>query len=115
MVCWASTGVLLSFQESLPNPLSNTAAPFLPTTTAAPGYPPALIPRSTTRWIAASLLLDMPTSVGDLTGRPSPARVTVRAVRMTLSNANSLDYFNLYRPQELRFPTAEAQPCNSTE
>src|SRR5437763_14408585 len=107
MVAWASTGVLVSLQESLPNPLSKTAAPFLPTTTAAPGYPPALIPRSTTRWIAARRLLDIPTSVGDLTGRPSPARVTVRAVRMTLSNSNSLDYLNLYRPQELGFPTVE--------
>src|SRR6185295_3109772 len=115
MVRWASTPTLLELQESLPNPFSKTAAPFLPTTTAAPGYPPALIPRSTTRSIAASRLLDMPTSVGDLTGRPSPARVTVRAVRITLSNSNSLDYIHLYRPQELRFLTAEAQPCNSTE
>src|SRR3954453_20064796 len=115
MVRWASTAVLLSLQESLPNPFSKTAAPFLPTTTEAPGYPPALIPRSTTRSMAASRLLDMPTSVGDLTGRPSPARVTVRAVRMTLSNSNSLDYLNLYRPQELGFPTAGIRPCNSTE
>jgi hypothetical protein len=45
----------------------------------------------------------MPTDVGDLTGRPSPARVTVSAVRITLSNANSLSYLNLYRPQELKF------------
>src|SRR5438477_7967608 len=104
MVAWASTGVLVSLQESLPNPLSKTAAPFLPTTTAAPGYPPALIPRSTTRWIAARRLLDIPTSVGDLTGRPSPARVTVRAVRMTLSNANSMNYLHLYWPMRQRFP-----------
>src|SRR6266550_7695356 len=110
MVRWASTGVLVSLQESLPNPFSKTAAPFLPTTTEAPGYPPALIPRWMTRSIAASRLLDMPTSVGDLTGRPSPARVIVRAVRMTLSNSNSLDYFHLYSPQELRFPTAGLQP-----
>jgi hypothetical protein len=46
----------------------------------------------------------MPTEVGDLTGRPSPARVSVRAVRMTLSNGSSLDYSNLYCPLELKFP-----------
>src|SRR5438034_6870103 len=103
MVRWASTGMLFSLQESLPNPLSKTAAPFLPTTTAAPGYPPALMPRSTTRSIALRRLLDMPTDVGDLTGRPSPALVTVRAVRITLSNANSLDYFSLYRPRDPKF------------
>jgi hypothetical protein len=45
----------------------------------------------------------MPTEVGDLTGRPSPARVTVRAVRITLSNANSLDYFHLYSQLEPKF------------
>src|SRR3954469_20646303 len=65
--------------------------------------------------MAANRLLDMPTSVGDLTGRPSPARGTVKAVRMTLSNANSMDYFNLYSPQEIRFPTPGLRPCNSTE
>src|SRR3954465_9951913 len=103
MVRWASTAVLLELHESVPNPFSKTAAPFLPTTTEAPGYPPALIPRSTTRSMAPRRLPDMPTSAGDLTGRPSPARVTVSAVRMTLSNANSLDYLNLYWPQELKF------------
>src|SRR2546423_10703262 len=115
MVAWASTGVLVSLQESLPNPLSKTAAPFLPTTTAAPGYPPALIPRSTTRWIAARRVLDIPTSVGDLTGRPSPARVTVRAVRMTLSNANSMNYLHLYWPYAAEVPDSPDLPCNSTK
>src|SRR6476469_7970188 len=110
MVRWASTWVLLELQESLPNPFSKTAAPFLPTTTEAPGYPPALIPRSTTRSMAARRELDMPTSVGDLTGRPSPARVIVRAVRMTLSNANSLDYLNLYGRQLPEVPTGRSLP-----
>src|SRR5256885_14338255 len=56
-----------------------------------------------TRSMAASRLLDMPTSEGDLTGKPSPARVTVRAVRITLSNANSLNYTYLYWPYSARF------------
>src|SRR4029078_7596581 len=103
MVRWASTGVLVSLQESLPKPFSKTAAPFLTKMTDAAGYPPALIPRATTRSIAARRVLDMPTSVGDLTGRPSPARVTVSAVRITLSNANSLDYLSLYRSQDPKF------------
>src|SRR3954464_10657876 len=110
MVRWASTAVLLELHESRPKPFSKTAAPFLPTITDAPGYPPALIPRSTTRSIAARRVLDMPTSVGDLTGRPSPARVTVRAVRITLSNANSLDYFSLYGVQGLEVPTRRVSP-----
>src|SRR5438045_7695292 len=113
MVRWASTGVLLELHDSLPKPCSNTAAPFLPTTTDAPGYPPALIPRSTTRSMALRRLLDMPTSVGDLTGRPSAARVTVRAVRMTLSNANSLDYFNLYCPRRPKFRPGRDRPAAS--
>jgi len=46
-----------------------------------------------------------------LTGRPSPARVIVMAVRMTLSNANSLDYFNLYGPQEPKFHPAGLTPA----
>ena len=95
-------------QDSFPKPFSNTAAPFRPTTTEAPGYPPALIPRSMTRSMAPRRFSDMPTSVGDLAGRPSPARVTVSAVRMTLSNANSLDYFNLYGSQELKFQPGRA-------
>src|SRR5689334_9863487 len=61
------------------------------------------MPRSITRSIAASRLLDMPTSIGDLIGRPSPARVTVRAVRITRSNANSLNYTYLYWPYSTRF------------
>src|SRR6202171_2212993 len=61
------------------------------------------MPRSTTRSIGPRRWPDMPTSAGDLTGRPSPARVTVNAVRMTLSNANSLNYLNLYCPQEPKF------------
>src|SRR6188768_3284716 len=73
------------------------------------------MPRWTTRSMAASRLLDMPTSVGDLTGRPSPARVTVRAVRMTLSNANSLNYLYLYSPVKQRFRPPGRVPCNSTE
>src|SRR3990170_6799861 len=104
IVCCASTAALVGTQESRPKPFSITAAPFLPTTTAAPGYPPALMPRATTRSIASRRVEDMPTSVGGLTGSPSPARVTVSAVRMTLSNANSLDYRYLYRPQKKRFP-----------
>src|SRR5215210_2551944 len=71
------------------------------------------MPRSMTRSMAPRRLLDIPTSVGDLTGRPSPARVTVRAVRITLSNANSLDYLNLYRPHELKFRSGRAGPCRS--
>jgi hypothetical protein len=50
----------------------------------------------------------MPTELGDLTGKPSPALVTVRAVRITLSNANSLDYFHLYSQLDPRFRQARA-------
>src|SRR5207253_4945346 len=65
-----------------------------------------------TRSMAARRLLDMPTSVGDLTGRPSPALVIVRAVRITLSNANSLDYLNLYEAPSPKVPAraVDVQP-----
>src|SRR5689334_9213106 len=63
-----------------------------------------------TRSMAANRLLDMPTSVGALTGRPSPARVTVRAVRITRSNANSLNYTYLYWPYSARFRIGKMLP-----
>src|SRR5262245_11855614 len=62
-------------QLSLPNPFSSTAAPRRPTTTAAPGYPPAEMPRSTTWSTFSSRAADMPTSVGGLLGKPSPPAV----------------------------------------
>src|SRR5829696_8178809 len=55
-----------------PNPFSQTVAPLRPTTTAAPGYPPALIPRSTTRSMFARRAADMPTALGAFAGKPSP-------------------------------------------
>src|SRR5688500_20294660 len=63
------------------------------------------MPRCTTRSIASSRVADMPTSTAGLTGRPSPALVTVSAVRMTLSNSNSLNYGNLYCRSARKFPS----------
>src|SRR5687767_4789469 len=88
MVLSASTLLLTGDHESLPKPFSQTVAPLRPTTTDAPGYPPALIPRWTTRSMASRREEDIPTASGALTGRPSlPARV--RTVTMTLSTSYS--------------------------
>src|SRR5262244_2363214 len=80
MVRSALTGALLRSQLSFPKPFSHTAAPRRPTTTAAPGYPPAEIPRWTTRSTTASRWLDMPTDLGAFIGRPPPPSCARRVV-----------------------------------
>src|SRR5215472_6598075 len=72
MVRSAETGALDFSQPRRPNPRSTTAAPRRPTTTEAPGKPPAVMPRSTTWSIIASRSLDMPTAFGVLVGSPPP-------------------------------------------
>src|SRR4051812_1303827 len=61
-----------TFHPRRPNPFSHTADPRRPTTTDAPGYPPAVIPRWITWSIVARRSADIPTVVGLATGKPSP-------------------------------------------
>src|SRR6188474_3222723 len=77
----ALTRGLLVVHPSLPNPFWKTAKPLRPTTTEAPGYPPALIPRATIRSMDASRVADMPTDFGVLTGNPSDAASETHAPR----------------------------------
>src|SRR5215213_10610412 len=90
MVFSASTLLLTVDHESLPKPFSQTVAPLRPTTTDAPGYPPALMPRWTTRSMASRREEDIPTASGALTGRPSLPFASVRTVTMTLSTSSLL-------------------------
>src|SRR4026207_1762723 len=87
MVFSASTLALTGEHESVPRPFSQTAGGLGPTTTDAPGYPPALIPRWTTRSMASRREEDIPTASGALTGRPSLPCTSVRTVTMTLSTS----------------------------
>src|SRR5436190_24071862 len=92
MVRAATTGELPLSQLSFPKPFCHTAAPRRPTTTAAPGYPPAEMPRSMTWSILASRSLDMPTARGVFTGRPPPSLVaTVSAENNRNSTYGLLD------------------------
>src|SRR5579872_2754218 len=67
------------FQSMRPNPFSQTTAPLRPTTTAAPGDPPARIPRCTTRSMTRRRAADMPTEAGALTGSPPSPPAMARA------------------------------------
>src|SRR5450432_749963 len=86
MVSVAETRVLEVAQSMRPKPFSQTAAPLRPTTTAAPGKPPALIPRVTTRSIVSSRFADMPTVAGAATGNPpSEAAIVATAAISVIS------------------------------
>src|SRR5215831_14740962 len=76
MVRSAETGALDFSQPRRPNPRSTTAAPRRPTTTDAPGNPPAVMPRSTTWSIIAKRSADIPTAFGALVGSPPPETTT---------------------------------------
>src|SRR5450432_2979679 len=78
MVSVADTWLLDVAQSMRPKPFSHTAAPLRPTTTAAPGNPPALMPRVTTRSIVSSRFADMPTVAGAATGSP-PSETAIMA------------------------------------
>ncbi len=66
-------------QPRWPKPFCMTAAPRRPITTEAPGYPPAVMPRRTTRSMVARRSADMPTARGDRTGSFSVAAASTRA------------------------------------
>src|SRR6185503_19092604 len=76
MVRSADTEGLDGVQPNLPKPFSKTENPLRPTTTAAPGYPPDLIPRLTTRSITANRAADMPTVFAGRAGSPSDGAST---------------------------------------
>src|SRR5215211_4697034 len=114
MVFSASTLLLTVDHESLPKPFSQTVAPFRPTTTDAPGYPPALIPRWTTRSMASRREEDIPTAAGALTGRPSLPCTSVRTVTMTLSTSHSFLHVGTQcaRQSSVRIPIQAARTAH---
>src|SRR5580700_10544241 len=73
MVLSAETCALEISHESRPKPCSHTRAPLRPMTTAAPGNPPAFMPRAITLLMASRRRSDMPTALGLFTGNPDDA------------------------------------------
>src|SRR6185312_10132837 len=76
------------FQSVRPNPFSQPTAPLRPTTTAAPGKPPARIPRCTTRSMTRRRAADMPTEAGALTGSPPSPPAMARAASNARTTAD---------------------------
>src|SRR4051812_32415552 len=101
MVSVAETRLLDVAQSMRPKPFSQTAEPLRPTTTAAPGKPPALIPRVTTRSMVSRRLADMPTVAGAATGNPPS---TVATIVTTAISAVSM------QPSLLKYEDVPAAP-----